>query len=54
MTVMVWPPYITKDHAGMYGGYYVETMNIIAKRLNFTYQITESEDQEYEIPTNGR
>ena len=54
MTVMVWPPYITKDNTGVYGGYYVETMNIIAKRLNFTYQITEPKDQEYGSLVNGR
>ena len=54
MTVMVWPPYITKDNTGMYSGYFVETMNIIAKKLNFTYQIIEPEDQEYGILANGR
>ena len=54
MTVMVWPPYITKDDTGVYTGYLVETMNIIAKRLNFTYQIIEPEDQEYGSLENGR
>ena len=54
MTVMVWPLYITKDNTGVYGGYFVETMNIIAKRLNFTYNIIEPEDQEYGSLKNER
>ena len=54
MTVMVWPPYITKDNTGAYHGYFVETMNIIAKRLNFTYEIIEPEDQEYGSLENGQ
>ena len=54
MTVMIWPPYITKDNTGVFHGYFVETMNIFAKRLNFTYQIIEPEDQEYGSLENGR
>ena len=52
-TAMPWPPYIVKDENGLYSGYYIELMNMIAEKLNFTFHMTEPADKNYGSLENG-
>ena len=53
-TVVPWPPYIIKYNSSAYSGYYIHLMNIIADSMNFTYHVTEPNDQKYGSVENGR
>ena len=51
--IIPWPPYVIKQAWGDYSGYYVHLMDMIAQKLNFKYQITESFDGQYGSIENG-
>ena len=48
-----WSPWVTKDSSGVYSGYYVHLMYMIAQTLNFTVRIVASFDGEYGSLENG-
>ena len=53
-SVMPWSPYVIKATSGVYSGYYIGIMEIIAEKLNFTFQVTEPSDGKYGTLENGQ
>ena len=48
-----WPPYVIKNSSGVYSGYFIEILEIIAQYLNFTIQFREPRDGQYGAMVNG-
>ena len=48
-----WQPLIIKEINGTYTGYYVELLEIVASKLNFTFTTYEPEDGQYGMVQNG-
>jgi hypothetical protein len=47
MSTLPWESYISKSTNGVYSGYYVEFLNMIADELNYTVKIKDPPDKQY-------
>ena len=52
-TVIPWHIYIIKDKSGLYTGYFIKLLDVIAEKLNFTYHIIQSNDGKFGSLQNG-
>ena len=48
-----WGSYVIQYDNGTYSGYYIEVLNIIASKLNFTYTVYQPPDGKYGIKEDG-
>ena len=52
-TTLPWHTYIIKYKSGLYTGYFIKLMDMIAEKLNFTYHIIAPDDGKYGSLQNG-